>query len=308
MLGGKIPFSLASIAFASAALAAASCASILGIEEIHPDSDGGSTSVGTAGSSTSGSAGASGSEARPRRVDRLALAPVGGSGAVSGSSGGSTVATGSGGAAGSAPDASATGGASGARDGGVSEGGPPITVHGTVIDYWRHRVPNIDVFLGTATTKTDANGQFTFNNVSPPYDIGLALRLGQLQFGGAEDAWLFRGLKTGGSDAAGEGGFRRRFIEWHHLEVPEFSCAGRNVGTLPVHGPLVRFARYQLERDVHRRRRHRSRCVFLRSRRRHECPARPRALLWETTAPPTLRWSLPHDFWLSIRKPSPSTR
>jgi hypothetical protein len=42
---------------------------------------------------------------------------------------------------------------------------------------------------------TDANGQFTINNVTPPYDVGLAVRVGLIQYGGSEDAYLFKGLK-----------------------------------------------------------------------------------------------------------------
>jgi hypothetical protein len=63
-----------------------------------------------------------------------------------------------------------------------------------VIDYWRLRVPGVVVYLGSATTTTDATGQFTFSNVTPPYDIGLVVHEGEIQFGGTANAWLFKGL------------------------------------------------------------------------------------------------------------------
>src|SRR3979411_3172200 len=99
MLVGKISFALASIALGASVLAAASCASILGIEEIHPEPDGGaSTSAGTAGSPPRGSAGGAG----VGMGSSTGGSAGDGSGGLAGSSGGSTVAAGSGGAAGSA--------------------------------------------------------------------------------------------------------------------------------------------------------------------------------------------------------------
>jgi hypothetical protein len=203
MSRGKIRLALASAGFTALVAAIPSCASILGIEDLAPGNGGaggsstagagGSSKGGTAGSSTGGSNGASGSSVG---------GSGGGSSGASGSSGGSTGGTGgSSGAGGSATGGSGgnpvDGGGGRGGTGGSSSGdsGAPITVHGTVIDYWRHRVPNVAVYLGAATTMTDGMGQFTFNNVTPPYDIGLAVRVGLIQYGGSEDTYLFKGLK-----------------------------------------------------------------------------------------------------------------
>jgi hypothetical protein len=210
MLRGKIKFALASAGVVGAAIAVPSCASILGIEELAPSTDGGAGSGGSrggaAGSPAGGSSGASGSSAG------------GSSGGSQGGSGGAAGSAGASGSGGSAGTGGATGGAAGTPlDGGGGRSGsggsaldggdarPPldagdsgtlaITVHGTVIDFWRHRVPNVAVYVGTATAMTDNNGQFTINNVTPPYDVGLAVRVGLLQSRGSEDSYLFRGLK-----------------------------------------------------------------------------------------------------------------
>jgi hypothetical protein len=207
MLRGKIKFALASAGFAALAIAIPSCASILGIEDLSADggassgsggSSGGSASTGSGGSSSAGTAGSSAGGSNGGASGSSA------GGSSGGSTGPSTSTTGSGGTSGGSGGnaGSATGGAAGTVDGGAGRGGSGgsssgdagITVHGTVIDYWRHRVPNVAVFLGSATAMTDANGQFTFTGVTPPYDVGLAVHVGLIQFGGSEDAYLFRGL------------------------------------------------------------------------------------------------------------------
>jgi hypothetical protein len=212
MMRGKGKFALATAAVGVLAAMVASCASLLGIEDVHTSEDGGPSgsggAAGTTSAGTSGSPGASGSA-------------VGGS-SSGGSNGAGTAGTSgsagaSAGTAGSGPDASATGGAGGSsieggsdrggaagqlpsdagtdrKESGAGESGSTITVHGTVIDFWRHRVPGVAVYLGGTTAATDATGQFTFTNVTPPYDIGLAVRYGLIQYGGSEDAWLYRGL------------------------------------------------------------------------------------------------------------------
>jgi hypothetical protein len=222
MLRGKLKWALASAGVVAAAMAVPSCASILGIEELTPGNDGGAPSGsggsagskgGAAGSSSGGSNGASGSSAGG------AGGSSGGAGGSAGSGGSAGGAGGSGGASGSGGGGGATGGAAGnPLDGGGGRGGSggsmpldagdarplsdagdsgsTITVHGTVIDYWRHRVPNVAVYVGTASAMTDANGQFTINNVTPPYDVGLTVRVGLIQYPTAtEDSYLFRGLR-----------------------------------------------------------------------------------------------------------------
>jgi hypothetical protein len=193
MSRGKIKFSLASAGFAALAVAIPSCASILGIEDLTPGTDGGTAASGGSGGSNA-QGGASGSAGRSNG---------GASGSsAGGASGGSAGAAGSGGSGGSSGGGGgATGGSAGNLvDGGGGRGGSPlgdgggITVHGTVIDYWRHRIPNVTVFLGSQTATTDLQGQFTFTGVTAPYDVGLAVRVGLVQFGGSEDAYLFRGV------------------------------------------------------------------------------------------------------------------
>jgi len=175
MLRSRSKFALASAGVAALAMAIPSCASILGIEELKPGTlSAGGSSMGGASGASGGAAGSGGSSG----------------GAGSGVAGSTTGGAGRAGSGGQPID----GGGSDARDGGIEGGPTAITVHGTVIDYWRHRVPNVEVYLGAATATTDAGGQFTFNNVTPPYDIGLAVRVGLIPFGGSEDAWLFRGL------------------------------------------------------------------------------------------------------------------
>jgi len=87
------------------------------------------------------------------------------------------------------------GGGSDANDAATEMGDAPsgdevqtITVHGTVIGDWRHRVPGADVYLGDRATKTDANGEFTFSGVTPPYDVTLAFQKPW------PTAWSFKGL------------------------------------------------------------------------------------------------------------------
>ena len=62
-------------------------------------------------------------------------------------------------------------------------------MQGKVIDFWRHRIPKVEVFIGGASTTTDDSGLFTIANVVPPYDVGLAVRVAD-----ESEAWVFQGL------------------------------------------------------------------------------------------------------------------
>jgi hypothetical protein len=144
------------------------CGAILGIEELHESPDGGTSGPGGAGAATSATAGTSSSS--------------GGSGA-----GGDAVTAGSGGS-------TSTGGSGGAS---LGDGGP-ATVQGTIIDFWRHKVPSIAVRVsssaGAVMATTDANGQFTASNVVPPYDV--SFRISTTGSGGTVvHVWLFKGLR-----------------------------------------------------------------------------------------------------------------
>jgi hypothetical protein len=183
MLGGKGNF--ASVTAAVSVLAV--------MPSCSPDVDGGLSSSGGAAGTTLGSSGGGRGGGR-----------AGSSGSAAGSvpdasaSGGRTSMEGGldrGGSGGQpSDDGGDAGGPDGTEGGTIESGRTRITVHGTVIDYWRHRLPNVAVYLGTSTTVTDDAGQFTFEDVTPPYDIGLAVRVGLIELGGREDAWLFRGL------------------------------------------------------------------------------------------------------------------
>ena len=113
-------------------------------------------------------------------------------------------------------------------EGGSEEAAATVTVHGTVIDYWRQPVPDVDVYLGSATTKSDAMGKFSFGNVTPPYDIGLAVRRGVPQFGGSENAWLFKNLRRADPTLQVKDGSFRKVTNtgWKFQNVPRPSDAG----------------------------------------------------------------------------------
>src|SRR5258706_12656828 len=57
----------------------------------------------------------------------------------------------------------------------LSEAFSPITVKGTVMGYWRHPVPDVNVYVGDRVARTDSKGQFTFDGVRPPYDVRIAV-------------------------------------------------------------------------------------------------------------------------------------
>ncbi len=41
--------------------------------------------------------------------------------------------------------------------------------------YWRHPVPDVNVYVGDRVARTDSKGQFTFDGVRPPYDVRIAV-------------------------------------------------------------------------------------------------------------------------------------
>jgi hypothetical protein len=140
-----------------------SCASVLGIEEITPNADGGHTGGGSGteggtGGTETGGGGSGGDET--------------GGGGVTGGSGGETS---EGGVAGMAGDA--------------GEGGAhAIAVHGRVIDRLRHPYPGIRVQIGSELATTDDAGYFTIANVTPPYDASFVISDPYLQ------VWSYQGL------------------------------------------------------------------------------------------------------------------
>src|SRR5262245_42567097 len=128
---------LSAFAVSSAALLA-SCAGILGIEDIqvNPGSEdagsGGETADDDAGSGGAGNSGGG-------TGDGGSKVGAGGGGQSSGGKGAGGGAAGGAGDGGGGP---VDGGAGGSSDGGA------ITVNGKIIDAWKHAVPNAEVTIG----------------------------------------------------------------------------------------------------------------------------------------------------------------
>ena len=155
------------------------CTSVLGIEELHQGPRDGA--AGESGATTGGSGAASGSTIGGANSTggNGATAGVGASGGNSGSnsSGGDTSAAGS----------NEVGGA-----GGMVNPNDP-TVHGNLIDFWGHKLPNIAIQIGDTLTTTDANGGFQVANVPATYDVSLAADLDP-NANAVHVAWVFQGL------------------------------------------------------------------------------------------------------------------
>ena len=101
-----------------------------------------------------------------------------GSAGVGGSSGGSGGGRDAGLGGGTSDGGAGSGGTTDAgSDGGVRDSGTvlptTISVHGHVIDYWRHPVEGITVSIGAGSALTDVTGAFSIANVTTPYDASL---------------------------------------------------------------------------------------------------------------------------------------
>ncbi|MFI5308758.1 MAG: hypothetical protein ACHQ53_15480 [Polyangiales bacterium] len=69
-------------------------------------------------------------------------------------------------------------------------GGPTtITVHGKVIDYFRHAVSAVDVTVGDKTAVTANDGTFDVVGVTTPYDVSMVISVD-----GERLAWVYQGL------------------------------------------------------------------------------------------------------------------
>jgi len=183
-------------------VAANSCASILGVEDIEVggaagqsqlggkgNAKGGATGVGgspnDAGQESGGTAGAAGADAGSANAEGGTTAPSNGGRANGGSrtdagapneagapSGGTT---GEGGAAGEVGNPS-LGGTSPSRGGTTGTGGTTsTTVTGSVIDFLGQKVPGVVVTLDGRDAITDGDGQFEFENAPASYDVSLQL-------------------------------------------------------------------------------------------------------------------------------------
>ncbi len=165
------------------AVLGAACSSILGIEEVHKGSKPGTG----ADSGTGGDNGGGGTSNRGGTAGDAGSAGAAGSTTRGGASG----AAGTSGAGGAAGD-TGTGGdgdMGGAGTGGT--GGMPDegTVTGRIIDFWGRTVPAVPVEIGTQVVQTDADGEFTIEDVAPQYDINL-----KVSWEGGIYGWRFEGL------------------------------------------------------------------------------------------------------------------
>jgi hypothetical protein len=68
-----------------------------------------------------------------------------------------------------------------------------LIVNGTIVDPWGQPMSGWQVLLGGTTTATDANGRFTFSDVTPPYDVAF-LSPGVSNTTAVPEVWQFRGL------------------------------------------------------------------------------------------------------------------
>ena len=182
----------------------AGCSSLLGIEDLNteprPGTAGGSGQAGSGG--TSGGSGAKGGSAGAPG----GRGGSGGSGGANGGAGGTK--GGAGGAAGAdtagkAGTGGTTGGSAGRGGSGTSGDGPgpggeggmgnPLdpTVHGTIIDFWHHPLPNLPVAIGDVQTVTDQNGEFTIEDVPSEYDVSFIVHRNNPA---ANYGWVFQGL------------------------------------------------------------------------------------------------------------------
>lgn len=158
-------------------LSLGSCASLLGIEDVHEGSapgNGGDGTGATAGESNdNGGTGNGGGTAGGG-----ATAPLGGDAPMSAGAGNAE-----------AGMAGMTGVAGEDNTGGA----PPHTgpnVHGKVIDFWGRNVPNIPVQIGDTLVSTNADGEFEIADVTPEYNVSLAIELDSITTHG----WFYEGL------------------------------------------------------------------------------------------------------------------
>lgn len=164
-----------------ALIALGACTSVLGIEDLHDgprpgaggdDSSGGTKNPtggknGTSGGSTSTSGNNTGTDA----------------GASNGTAGSGTGGKGTAG--------SSTGGVG--NDAGAGAGGAPAegTVHGKVIDLWGAPLASVPLQIGDAVATSNAQGEFTFDDVPAHYDVSFKISGGNPN---RDYGWVYQGL------------------------------------------------------------------------------------------------------------------
>lgn len=153
---------------------ASACTSVLGIEDLHegPRAAAGSENGGGTDVSASGKSSGAGSN----------------NGGATNDGGASN--NGGNGAAGSGNSTNAgSGGASGTGTSGTA----PVegTVHGKVIDLWESPLANVPIQIGDQVGTTDANGEFSFDDVPAEYDASLKI---QIENPPSDYGWVYQGL------------------------------------------------------------------------------------------------------------------
>jgi hypothetical protein len=192
----------------------ASCSGLLGIEDVSTSGSGGSAALGgnggsggsqnkggsnattggasgvtggssAGGTSTTGGSPASGGATTGGKANETGGASTGGKNGTGGK-------TNTGGA--SATGGTSTGEAGEGGDGGGGGAGPTdTTVHGTIIDYYGHPVPNVPVTIGADSVQTDGQGKFTIEDVAPTYDALFVVQpMGDSKV--QPYTWLYEGL------------------------------------------------------------------------------------------------------------------
>ncbi len=164
----------------AALIALGACTSVLGIEDLHegprPGVGGDENTAGTANTD----AGKSNKGGAANNTTGGASNTSGGANAVGGS-----ITPGAG--SGNLPDGG-VGNEAGAGGAATAVDGP---VHGKVIDAWGAPLSSVPIQIGPDTTTTNAQGEFTFNNVPAHYEVSLTINGGNPN---RDYGWVYQGL------------------------------------------------------------------------------------------------------------------
>jgi hypothetical protein len=153
------------------------CTSMLGIEDLHEGA--------RPGTEMNGGDGEGGNDATNVKGGSKNGGTTNGGSSNGGSSNGGTGNTGPGGEGGTT--ITPIGGEAGA--GGAAPTGTPV--HGHIIDFYGHAVPNVPVQIGDVLGSTDESGNFSFDNVPDKYDVTAVYTHPDED---QADAWAYLGL------------------------------------------------------------------------------------------------------------------
>ncbi|HOU93861.1 MAG TPA: hypothetical protein PLU22_22580, partial [Polyangiaceae bacterium] len=85
-----------------------------------------------------------------------------------------------------------TGGATAGGAGGAGGAGDTAPVHGRLIDFWGHALPDVTVDVDGVVTTTDDDGEFDVAGVAATYDVSFVVRAGVTLR--ETHGWVFQGL------------------------------------------------------------------------------------------------------------------